>query len=50
MYGSTSVRWIVHMLKLKGNIGMAPLISQHSYSINPAAIVAATHFYLDAGR
>ena len=56
MYGSTSVRWIVHTLMrnktyASGSLGVAPSITPCIAAVNPAAVVAATNFNLDdAGR
>ena len=35
---------------MTSNLGAAPSISQHTVAINPAAVVASTNSYHDAGR
>ena len=55
MYGSTSVRWIVHTITLKRTYERQPvewrlrLLHILYPSILHAAVVAATDFNLDAG-
>ena len=35
---------------MNGSLGAVPSITLHIVAINPAAVVAATNFNLDAGR
>ena len=55
MYDSTSLRWIVHTLLPNRTYERQSWSCAFDYStffktINPAAVVAATNFDLDAGK